>query len=109
MILTFSRVGTKGPPHWRHADTFGSKFDPYLSVPSRAVKVHAGYDAKLDSYSAFGARELSTEKSLLDTLRVEIRATLSSSPRPPHYAAAKETLNELINEVTQSSRATRLC
>ena len=89
------------PPHCV-MDTFGSKFDPYLSVPSRAVKVHAGYDAKLDSYSAFGARELSTEKSLLDTLRERSARRVFVLGLATDYVV-KETLNELINEVTQSS------
>ena len=89
------------PPHCV-MDTFGSKFDPYLSVPSRAVKVHAGDDAKLDSYSAFGARELSTDKSLLDVLRERSARRVFILGLATDYVV-KETLNELINELTQSS------
>lgn len=82
------------PPHCV-ADSFGSRFDPFLRVPPRAVKVHAGYDADHDSYSAFGARELATEASLADVLE-------SSNPRRVFVLGlatdyvVKETLADLV-------------
>ena len=38
-------------------------------MPSRAVQVRSGTDAKKDSYSAFGAKEPESGKSLLEVLQ----------------------------------------
>ena len=40
-----------------------------MQVPSRAVQVRSGTDAKKDSYSAFGAKEPESGKSLLEVLQ----------------------------------------
>ena len=83
-------------------DTFGSRFDPYLRVPSRAVKVHAGTREKEDSYSAFGARELATDKPLLDVL-LETRARRVFVLGLATDYVVKETVLELVDSVTRRS------
>ena len=84
-------------------DTFGSRFDPYLRAPSRAreARTRARANAE-DSYSAFGARELATDKPLLDVL-------LETNARPIFVLGlatsyvVKETVLELVDSVTRRS------
>ena len=83
-------------------DTFGSRFDPYLRVPSRAVKVHAGTREKEDSYSAFGARELATDKPLLDVLLETNARRVFVLGLATDYVV-KETVLELVDSVTRRS------
>jgi class 3 adenylate cyclase/nicotinamidase-related amidase len=83
-------------------DTFGSRFDPYLRVPSRAVKVHAGTREKEDSYSAFGARDEETDKPLLDILRETNARRVFVLGLATDYVV-KETVHELVDSVTKTS------
>ena len=83
-------------------DTFGSRFDPYLNVPSRAVKVHAGTREKEDSYSAFGARDEESDKPLLDILRETDARRVFVLGLATDYVV-KETVHELVDSVTKSS------
>jgi class 3 adenylate cyclase/nicotinamidase-related amidase len=83
-------------------DTFGSRFDPYLRVPSRAVKVHAGTRGKEDSYSAFGARDEETDKPLLDILRETNARRVFVLGLATDYVV-KETVHELVDSVTKTS------
>ena len=82
--------------------SFGQKFDPYLNVPSRAVKVHAGTNLNEDSYSAFGARELSSDKPLLDILEESDSRRVFVLGLATDYVV-KETVNELISSLTSAS------
>ena len=69
------------PPHCV-ADSFGSRFDPFLRVPpgrSRCTPVRADHD----SYSAFGARELATEAASRTSSSPRILDASSSSASPP--------------------------
>mmetsp|Transcript_286 Transcript_286/g.1088 ORF Transcript_286/g.1088 Transcript_286/m.1088 type:complete len:937 (+) Transcript_286:60-2870(+) len=83
-------------------NTFGSRFDPYLRVPSRAVKVHAGTREKEDSYSAFGARDEETDKPLLDILRETNARRVFVLGLATDYVV-KETVHELVDSVTKTS------
>ena len=83
-------------------DTFGSRFDPYLRVPSRAVKVHAGTHEKEDSYSAFGARDEETDKPLLDVLLETNARRVFVLGLATDYVV-KETVHELVDSVTKTS------
>lgn len=83
-------------------DTFGSRFDPYLNVPSRAVKVHAGTREKEDSYSAFGARDEESDKPLLDILMETDARRVFVLGLATDYVV-KETVHELVDSVTKSS------
>lgn len=83
-------------------DTFGSRFDPYLNVPSRAVKVHAGTREKEDSYSAFGARDEETDKPLLDILLETNARRVFVLGLATDYVV-KETVHELVDAVTKTS------
>ena len=83
-------------------DTFGSRFDPYLRVPSRAVKVHAGTHEKEDSYSAFGARDEETNKPLLDVLLESDARRVFVLGLATDYVV-KETVHELVDSVTKNS------
>ena len=49
---------------------FGSRFSPYLKIPSSAVIVKKGYQDEYDAYSAFGGT-LSAQSSPFDTADTE--------------------------------------
>lgn len=76
-------------------DTFSSKFDPYLQVPSRAVQVRSGTESSKDSYSAFGATERESGKTLLEVLRDHDARRVFILGLATDYVV-KETLVDLI-------------
>ncbi len=83
------------------AGTFGSRFDPYLNVPERAVRVHAGVEQSEDSYSAFGGRRIRADgtrgASLLEILRKKNAKRVFVLGLATDYVV-KETLRELLKE-----------
>jgi nicotinamidase-related amidase len=48
--------------------SFGSKFDPFLGIPSTTVVVQKGFNHTLDSYSAFGGLDFTTGADLYKLL-----------------------------------------
>jgi len=60
---------TQWPDHCVQSE-FGSRFSPYLKIPSSAVIVKKGYQDEYDAYSAFGGT-LSAQSSPFDTADTE--------------------------------------